>query len=80
MIIGFLGSRKDCWNVGQIRDKTRPGKLLDLKFFKEDLIKQGIDGSARKPALRQDTGYMAEKTYHDIAPYLGAIGAYVMPQ
>ena len=39
-----------------------------------------VDGSARKPALRQDTGYMVEKTYIDIAPYLGAFGAYVMPQ
>ena len=28
---------------------------------------QGIDGSARKPALKQDTGYMVEKTYFDIA-------------
>ena len=26
-------------------------------------LQQGIDGSARKPALRQDTGYMVEKTY-----------------
>ena len=43
-------------------------------------IKQGIDGSARKPALRQDTGYMVEETYHDIAPYLGAFGAYLIPQ
>ena len=39
-----------------------------------------IDGSASKPALRQDTGYMVEKTYHDVAPYLGALGAYLMPQ
>ena len=38
-----------------------------------------VDGSAAKPALRQDTGYMVEKTYH-IAPYLGAFGAYLMPQ
>ena len=30
---------------------------------------QGIDGSARKPALRQDTEYMVEKTYH-LATYL----------
>ena len=36
---------------------------------------QGIDGSARKPALRKDTGYMVEKTYTDIPPYLGAFGA-----
>ena len=34
---------------------------------------KGYDGSARKPALRQDTGYMVEKTYHDIATYFGAI-------
>ena len=40
---------------------------------------QGIDGSAHKPTLRQDTGYMVEKTYLDIAPYLGAFGAYLMP-
>ena len=44
------------------------------------MLQQGMDGSARKPALRQDTGYMVEKTYLDIAPYLGAFGAYVMPQ
>ena len=43
-------------------------------------VPQGIDGSARKPSLRQDTGYMVEKTYLDIAPYLGAFGAYLMPQ
>ena len=44
-------------------------------------LKQGIvDGSTSKPALKQDTGYMVEKTYHDIAPYLGAFGAYLMPQ
>ena len=40
---------------------------------------QGMDGSARKPALKQDTDYIVEKTYH-IAPYLGAFGAYLMPQ
>ena len=39
-----------------------------------------VDGSASKPALTQDTGYMVEKTYHDIAPYLGTFGAYLMPQ
>ena len=40
-------------------------------------MKQGIvDGSPSKPALRQDTGYMVEKTYYDIAPYLGTFGAY----
>ena len=40
---------------------------------------QGIDGSARKPALVPDTNNMVEKTYY-IAPYLGAFGAYLMPQ
>ena len=44
------------------------------------VLKQGIDGSARKPALIQDTGYMVEKTYQDIATYLVAFGAYLMPQ
>ena len=39
-----------------------------------------VDGSASKPVLRQDTGYMVEKTYLDIAPYLGPFGAYLMPQ
>ena len=39
-----------------------------------------VDGSASKPALRQDTGYMVEKTYLDIAPYLRPFRAYLMPQ
>ena len=39
-----------------------------------------VDGSASKLVLRSDTGYMVEKTYHDVAPYLGAFGAYLMPQ
>ena len=43
-------------------------------------IKGMVDGSASKPALRQDTGYIVEKIYHDMAPYLGALGAYLMPQ
>ena len=40
---------------------------------------QRINGSVRKPTLIQETGYMIKKTYH-IAPYLGAVGAYLMPQ
>ena len=44
------------------------------------LLQGMVDGSASKPALRQDNGYMVEKTYLDIAPYLGAFGAYLMPQ
>ena len=44
-------------------------------------LQQGmVDKSVSKPALRQDISYMVEKTYHDIAPYLGAFGAYLMPQ
>ena len=39
-----------------------------------------VDGSASKPSLRQDTGYMVKKTCPDIALYLGAFGAYLMPQ
>ena len=37
-----------------------------------------VDGSKSKPAIRQDTSYMVEKTYPDKAPYLGAFGAYVL--
>ena len=39
-----------------------------------------VDGSASKPALRQDTGYMVDKTDLDIALYSGFFGAYLMPQ
>ena len=42
-------------------------------------IVQGIDGSARTLMLIQETGYMVEKTNH-IALYVGAFGAYLMPQ
>ena len=53
-------------------------ETLTLDF--QGLDKQGmVDGSASKPALRQDTGYMVEKNYYDIAQYLGAFGAYLMP-
>ena len=49
-----------------------------VKFYELCLLgtmSQGIvDGSARKLALIQDTGYMVEKTYHDIALYLGLLG------
>ena len=52
-------------------------RLLEYVIIHE---KQRIDGSARKPALGQVTGYMVEQTYHDIAPYLRAFGAYLMTQ
>ena len=54
---------------------------IELSTTSEKYFEQGIvDGSASKPALRQDTSYMVEKTCHDIAPYLGAFGAHLMPQ
>ena len=57
------------------------GDLIEVSTVLSQYIRQGIvDGSASKPAPRQDTGYMVEKTHHDIAPYLGAFGAYLMPQ
>ena len=52
-----------------------------VELWDKNSILQGkVEGSASKPALRQDTGYMAEKTYYDIAQYLGAFRAYLMPQ
>ena len=50
---------------------------LDLKII---MIQGMVGGSASKPVLRHDTGYMVEKTYYDIAQYLGAFEAYLMPQ
>ena len=56
-------------------------ELFKTNILLLHIYKQGmVDGSASKPALRLDTGYMVEKTYLDIAPYLGAFGAYLMPQ
>ena len=57
-------------------------ELRPLSYSKElgqGVLQGMVDGSASKPALRQDTGYMVEKTYYDIAQYLGAFGAYLMP-
>ena len=55
--------------------------MLEINIALLSLISLGmVDGSASKPLLRQDTGYMVEKTSLDIAPYLGACGAYLMPQ
>ena len=47
-----------------------------MLYISFGLLQGIVDGSASKPALRQDTGYMVEKTDLDIAPYLGASGAY----
>ena len=52
---------------------------VSFPFFLCFILQQGLDGSARKPALVQDTDYMVEKPYH-IAPYLGDFGDYLMPQ
>ena len=50
-------------------------------FLHGSNVQQGIvDGSESKPALRQDSGYMVEKTCNNIAPYLGAFGGYLMHQ
>ena len=51
--------------------------LMPALVFKTFIMQQGIDGYARKHALRQDTDYMVEKTYHDIAPYLGFWGLFI---
>ena len=38
-----------------------------IDYGSQQELKQGIvDGSASKPTFRQDTGYMVEKTYHDV--------------
>ena len=55
-------------------------KLYSYFSFSKRLPQGMVDSSASKPALRQDTGYTVEKPYLDIAPYLGAFGAYLMPQ
>ena len=54
--------------------------VLAVHLVCAKLQKGMVDGSASKPALRPDTSYMVEKTYLDIAPYLVAFGAYLMPQ
>ena len=41
-------------------------------------LTQGIDGSARKPVVVQDTGCIVEKTYL-LASYLGTYRSYFMP-
>ena len=52
----------------------------NLSIANKNITQGMVDGSASKPALRQDTSYMVEKTSPDIAPYLGAFGVYIMPQ
>ena len=70
---------KICINLASAVHQPRPPVLKSTLLY-HNLIQGMVDGSASKPALRQDIGYMVEKTYLDIAPYLGAFGAYLMPQ
>ena len=74
------GHEKISFNILSIEKGNSMISFIIVLNVTPQRIKQGIDGSARKPALIQDTGYMVEKTYHDIAPYLRAFGAYLMPQ
>ena len=57
-------------------EKVISHDFLLISDFKK-LLQGMVDSFASKPALRQNTGYMVEETYFDIAPYLGA---YLMPQ
>ena len=52
---------------------TKHPEILRLKTYP-----QGIDGSAGKPALEQDTDYMVKKSYN-WEPYLDPFGAYLFP-
>ena len=66
------------FKISPLNPSRKKSPVRGLNFL---VNKQGmVDGSASKPALRQDTGYMVEKTYLDIEPYFGAFGAYLMPQ
>ena len=75
----MMGNIQYCYKVatkgGNMCQENICKKNTQISFVTEHALLQGIDGSARKPALRKDTGYMVEKTYTDIAPYLGAFGA-----
>ena len=62
-ILGVLTILVVSWGLALLRFIRVLGIL---EYYK------GIDGSARKPVLVQDSEYMVEKTYH-IAPYLGPI-------
>ena len=65
-----------CWLQFRL---IRCSKLWNI-FTKPAILQGMVDGSTSKPALRQDTGYLVEKTYYDIAQYLGDFRAYLMPQ
>ena len=66
-----------CWRL-QAENMKLTIKYLNMKpcVFNVCFMLCWIMGSARKPALVQDTDYMFEKTY----PYWGPFGAYFMPQ
>ena len=46
-----------------ISNKIEPIRFKSIACLVLKYLKQGIDGSACKPALVQDTNYMAEKTW-----------------
>ena len=54
--------------------RINPYRTHPYISFRINVTQGNVDGSASKPALRQDTDYMVEKTYLDIAPYLWAFG------
>ena len=60
-----------------------PFDFVQMQFKNQaylwNLLWQGIDSYAHKPALIQDTDYMVKKT-DNLAPYLGPFGADFMPQ
>ena len=70
--------------AGNFVPSLRPNKItsalhtwcnINVYHAYHDNIQGMVDGSASKPALRQDTGYMVEKTYYDIAQFLwGLLG------
>ena len=74
----------DCDRLQQLTDSTvGDGEVkLDIALLRTvwDLLDQGTHSMTSNTRDRQDTGYMVEKTYLDITPYLGAFGAYLMPQ
>ena len=69
---------------GKLRKMSE--KFCKLNFLKDQYpsyrTKKGLVSKLGLllAALIQDTGYMVLETYHDIAPYLVAFGAYLMPQ
>ena len=74
----------DCDRLQQLTDSTvGDGEVkLNIALLRTvwDLLDQGTHSMTSNTRDRQDTGYMVEKTYLDITTYLGAFGAYLLPQ